>query len=166
MTEGEREALWNKRLTAKFNVCYYRCLVRRTSLTDRLVRAAISISSSGTVAVLLFKAGTPWPETLAVLTACLTVTHSIVLDPVKRLDRYSTLYGRWVQVARKYHDLWTLVQSTWLTMTKAADDSIRQQISEIGSLEEEVNKGEADVPEIEPMKKKCVASVRKQEGLG
>jgi len=163
MTESERTDLWNRRLTAKFNICYYRCLVIRTSRIDKWTRAGIVLFSSGTLGTLFLKAGSPWPEISAVLTTILSVLHSTVLEPVKCRELYSTNYGRWVQVAHRYEELWMLVESRW--GDSSADTAIRQQISEASQLEVDVRKAEASVPDEEGLKMKCRDSVRRQEGL-
>jgi len=163
MRDGDRLDLWDRRLTAKFNVCYYGCLVRRFERQDAWLRFSSAIFASGTLAMLLVKAGSPWVETVAFVTMLLSVAKTTVLDTGKRLEQYGGLYGRWIQLAHSYHGLW--VRSNCQSLPDVDEAAIKGEMTRLADFEVDIKKGEGGVPIIEAFRERCRNDVLREEGL-
>ncbi len=163
MKEGDRIELWRRRLTSKFNVCYYACLVRRVEKQDAWLRSSTAIFSAGTVATLLAKAGSPWPETAAIVTTLLSVIRTTSLDTGRRLEQYGGLYGRWLQLAHRYHDLW--LRAIYEDLPDLEEATIKGEMARLADFEVDVRTSEKSVPEIERLRERCQARVLREEGL-
>jgi hypothetical protein len=163
MTNGNRVDLWNRRLTAKFNVCYYGCLVRRVERQDACLRFSLAVFSSGTVATFLVKAGPGWMQGMAVVTMLLTLVRTTAIDTGKRLERFGGLYGRWSQLAHRYHDLW--VRANQATLPEVVEASIVGEIAQVAEREVDVRTDEKTVPRIRRLLEKCREDILREEGL-
>jgi len=163
MKAGDREDLWRRRLTAKFNVCYYACLVRRVEKQDGWLRFSTALFSSGTVATLLFKVGSPWVEIVAIVTAALSYAKTTSLDTGKKLEQFGGLHGKWLQLAHSYHDVW--VRSNYDTLPDIEEATIKGEIARLADFEVDTQRGEKSVPRIDKLRHRCQAQILREEGL-
>ncbi len=154
--ESQRRALWDAMLDADMNVCYWTFVCARYGKIDKVCRAVVAVSSSGTVAAWGFWSEYPliWKGFSAI--ACLVSVIYPIVWPPDQIKKMSSLLGSWKQIATNYQLLWDrdselTAPGSWKAFEKARNDQ--------GKIDE------SRLPFSKKLRSKATVDVRRKWGL-